>query len=289
MLDDHFLIGVDGGGTHCRVAIATGDLQVVSQANGGAANVTSDYDLAIANIRATISKALEGAGLTETALSNAAAHLGLAGVMDQAMAERVVGDMPMARCVVTDDRTTTVAGVLGGRDGGVLAVGTGSFVGVSTQGQTRFVGGWGPVLGDQASGGWLGKRLLSHVCDAADGLAVVSPLTEAVLAEFNGTASDIVAFAATASPAEFARYAPRISQAATHDAVARVLMQDGAAYLTNALEALGYQPGQAVCAIGGLGQAYGVWLAPMVQADLVAPQGTALDGALHLALQACGE
>jgi glucosamine kinase len=52
-----FVIGCDGGGTGCRLVIADGQGRVLAQAIGGPANVTSDFDQAVANLRDALARA----------------------------------------------------------------------------------------------------------------------------------------------------------------------------------------------------------------------------------------
>ena len=45
-----YLIGIDGGGTSCRAAVATADGVVVGSAKSGPANILTDLDGALENI-----------------------------------------------------------------------------------------------------------------------------------------------------------------------------------------------------------------------------------------------
>ena len=51
-------IGVDGGGTKCRVRIRNHQGKICSDANGGPANIYSDFDTAIAEIKKKLDHAL---------------------------------------------------------------------------------------------------------------------------------------------------------------------------------------------------------------------------------------
>ena len=70
-------------------------------------------------------------------------------------------------------------------------------------------GGWGPAFGDEGSGAWLGRRALSVVTAAHDGREPETALTGAVLTALDlSDVSDLIAWAAHASPATFATLAP---------------------------------------------------------------------------------
>ena len=159
-------LGIDGGGTGCRAAIWRDG--VVGQGAAGPANLTSDFEGGMANLRSAITAAAQSAGLGAAELEQAIGHAGLAGVQTDDMARKVAGQLP-GRCCVTEDRNIAIAGALGAEgDGAVLAIGTGSFVGLRRGGTIRAVGGWGLQLSDQASGGWLGRAALAATLEAVN-------------------------------------------------------------------------------------------------------------------------
>jgi glucosamine kinase len=205
------------------------------------------------------------------------------------MAGRVAAALPFARVAVTDDQPTMIAGALGDRNGAVAAIGTGSFVGRQSAGTIRVLGGWGFMLGDQASGAWLGRRLLEETLLADDGITPPSPLTSAISQRLGG-GPGIVAFALTSRPADYAAFAPEIVAAASGgDGVAARLMREGATYIETALATLGLTADDAICMTGGLGPAYTYWLGLGLASRVGKAQGTALDGALLLAARLAGE
>ncbi len=284
MTDRPFIVGVDGGGSGCRAAIADFDGGIIGKGSAGPANATTDFDEAVQNVRSAMSMALTDAGLSEDDAKAALAHVGLAGIMSQADADRFVAQLPFARATVTDDRPTSHAGALSGKDGLLAAIGTGSFVGARTEGTLRFLGGWGLQLGDHASGAWLGRALLEQVLLAEDGLRERSPLTDSVLEDFHADPNAIVAFARSAAPADYAALAPSVFEAAdAGDPLGVELVQRGTAYLETAFAHLDPGPETPICLTGGLGPLYRHWIAKAYAARLVKPAGTALDGALLLA------
>ncbi len=121
--------------------------------------------------------------------------------------------------------------------------------------------------------------LLAH-----DGIGPPSGFGDTLMARCGGDPRDVVAFARDADAAAFAALAPQIVAAAeAGDHMALAAMDEGAAYLAGALRALGWRSGMRLSLCGGLGLAYAGLLPAPMRADLVAPEGTALDGALHLA------
>lgn len=283
---DQLLIGVDGGGSGCRVALADGQGNVLAQAEGGPANVSGDPGRAVANIRAALDEAAQSAGIAPDALRRAHAHMGLAGVKSSEDAAQVAARFEFARCIVTEDRPTVLAGALAGADGVVLAIGTGSFIARASGEVTRYVGGWGFVAGDQASGAWLGRSALEQTLLAVDGLRGHTALTRALLKRFEGDPVAITHMSLEALPADFAALAPEVIDAAQDgDTTGRALMEQGAKYIRRAMAALGRQDKESVCAFGGVADHYAAFLPASVRTCLIEPKGSALDGALYLAGQ----
>lgn len=277
----NLVIGVDGGGSNCRLALDTGTR--VYEVKCGSANVSTDLHGALATLRNGFESLAQSAGLTLDDLRHARAYLGLAGVVSPTIAETVAEALHMDNVVVEDDRIAAVVGALGDDDGAVIGIGTGSFLARRARNHIELIGGWGFVLGDEASGADLGRKLLSRALHAADGLISGSSLTSEILTEMNGPAG-IVGFAAAAKPVDFARFAPRIVEAAGNgDAVACALMNEGAAYIVAGLDRLGWQQGERLCLIGGLAQRYRAFLPTHLVDALTDPDDTALAGALALA------
>ncbi len=278
------LVGIDGGGTGCRVAIADANRKTLGTAKGGPANPTYTPQEARDNILAAIDAARIDAGLDKPTLNAARAFIGLAGIRDADDAKFIAQALPFARAKVVEDRITTVTGALAGGDGAVAAIGTGSFVARSTGDTTDYIGGWGFRLGDQASGAWLGHNLLKQVILCSEGVEPHSDLTRETLARYDDDAHKVYEFSNGATPAEFGHLAPLVVAAAARgDLIATSLMREGADYIVKALNTLGYQPNEPLCLTGGLGPHYTEFLPSSFAAHVVKPKGTALDGALLLA------
>lgn len=279
--DSYDAVGVDGGGTSCRIAVMLGGRR--ASLKTGAANVSSDFDGALTTICEGVAALAAELGATPERLFALPAYLGLAGVVDAEMGARVTAALPFAQAKVEDDRISTLVGALCDHDGAVAGIGTGSFLARQAGGRYHLIGGYGLRLGDEASAAWLGRGLLSRALHASDGLSPATPLTDAILEEFGG-AGGIVPFATRATPGDFGRYAPRVvEEAAQDDAVARALMESGAEYIIAGLAAIGWTPTEPLCLTGGVGPTYAPYLPEKTAKAVVAPKSNGLDGALHLA------
>ena len=283
----YLLIGIDGGGTGCRVAICERGGERLSETQGGPANFTTDPKASVENIRKALITAAADAGLDLTDWKDrCVAHAGLAGVMGQADAEAVASALGFQNISVTDDRATSVAGALRGEDGILAAIGTGTIVAVSSGGSMRYFGGWGHELADQASGGWLGHDALRLTLLAYDDFTAHSDLTRDVLKHFGDDPHNIVDFVQNAEPGHYATFAPMVVEAARNDDTnAKNLMEKGAAYLNTCINVSGSGPETAICLSGGVGPHYQPYLETAYQDRIRPPYGSALDGALFLADQ----
>lgn len=279
----YITVGVDGGGTGCRAAVGTPERGILGQANGGPGNVESDFEGAIRTITQCIDEALQKANLSDVTPDRIVAHIGVAGTNGGPLVGQTERALPYAHTTVTSDRATTVRGVLGVQDGYVVALGTGTIVAHQHNRVMRSVGGWGFYVSDQASGAWLGRRLLEQTVLAFDGLAAHSDLTQVVAKRF-GSASEVFMFTSRARPKDYAALAPEIMGAAKDgDAVATKIVQEGAAYVEKGLQTLNFEPGAVLCLSGGLGPHYAPYLHSSYTQSLTQARGTALDGAFALA------
>jgi glucosamine kinase len=273
-------LGIDGGGTGCRAAVADAAGRVLGRGAADSANVWSDPEGARASVLAAAEAAVADAGGGE--LGALCAALGLAGAnVPEAVAR--LGPLPFARVRIESDAAIALKGALGDGDGVMAALGTGSVFGVQRAGAIRMIGGWGFVLGDQGSGARMGRELLEAALLAHDGLAASTPLLAGVLAEF-GEPATVVAFARSARPAEFARYAPRILAAeAAGDPAAVAIVGEAESWVVRAVERLMADGPLPVCFLGGLGEVFAARLAGRLPGPVRPPLGTALDGALLMA------
>jgi N-acetylglucosamine kinase-like BadF-type ATPase len=111
--------------------------------------------------------------------------LGLAGVRreDDAAKMRIqLASLPAGQPFVLDhDAAAAQCGAFSGGAGLVLSAGTGAICfGVDETGERFFADGWGPILGDEGGGYWIGQQALRAVCRAADGRGPRTRLTAAV-------------------------------------------------------------------------------------------------------------
>ncbi|KQT55242.1 MULTISPECIES: BadF/BadG/BcrA/BcrD ATPase family protein [unclassified Aureimonas] len=280
-----FLVGVDGGGTKCRVRIRHADGTLVGEAEGGTANVFAGVEAATATIVATVQRVLREGGLGAEALPQCYAGLGLAGANVTSVAEAFcAGGLPFAAYGLETDAVTACRGAFGGGDGAIAILGTGSAYAVRVGDAVTLLGGWGMLVSDQGSGADLGRRALAAALLALDGVLPREGLCEAVLGEFSGSAPAIVEFASTALPRDFGRFAPLVwDHADAGDATANRLIEESLAAIEPMLQRALDLGAPALALLGGLAPRYRPRLSPHLGRRIVEPLGDAMEGGLDLA------
>ncbi|MFN3278762.1 MAG: BadF/BadG/BcrA/BcrD ATPase family protein [Paracoccus hibiscisoli] len=268
-------LGIDGGGTGCRAAIADAQGRILGRGEGGPANINSDPFGATASVLAATTAAIVQAGAEGRDLI---AVLGLAGGGQSAAARAMEARLPFARRLVVNDAVTAARGALGPGDGILVAVGTGSVMAAQRGGQLQQIGGRGFLMGDEGSGAVLGRTLLAQAMRAGDGVIADTPLLAALRDEFGGF-EGIIAFGTTATPARFAELAPRL--VGSDDPAARAILDEARAQIADAVRVLQRGQDLPVVFTGGLGPVYAERLArDWTQRPA---QGSGVDGALAMA------
>ncbi|KKB76602.1 hypothetical protein VW35_17685 [Devosia soli] len=183
-----YYLGVDGGGTNCRVRLADENLATLAEVKNGRSNLQiDDGEPAYKAISDGTRDVFKAAGIDYAETANTYACFGMAGGrMDSARAEFAARNWPFAGVTVYDDIDIAHAGALGGGEGGVVIIGTGSAAMSIVGGKRYQAGGWGFHIGDQMSGAILGRELARYAVEAEDGLVDGSPLTKAVIAALGG-------------------------------------------------------------------------------------------------------
>jgi glucosamine kinase len=291
--EDHplsFVLGIDGGGTSCRAALATTSGEIVGRGTSGPANIRTDLTGARGNIVEAARKAFVEAGKDPALIPETSAVLGLAGSNVGTYARQLEAILPFAKSRVETDALIALEGAVGPGDGAMAILGTGTAYMVRKHGATRAIGGWGFQVGDQGSGARIGRDLLEETLLAHDGIRPSSPLTDAMLAVFRNSPQDVVEFTVTAKPGDFGGFAPKVFEhAAKGDAVAQAIVGKAVADVEAALAALDLSADDPLCLLGGLAPLYAPRLSARYRAMLKPPLQDALGGAVAIAVRMFGK
>jgi N-acetylglucosamine kinase-like BadF-type ATPase len=141
---------------------------------------------------------------------------------------------------LADDAVTSYLGALGDRDGAVVAAGTG--VTVLARGSRTpavRVNGWGPTLGDEGGGYWVGQEGLRSAYRYLDGRTGSEQLAELARESFGDLAHLPAALAQSPRRvSDVARFSRQVARAAlAGDVVARGIWERAAGHLAEAVAA----------------------------------------------------
>ena len=278
-------MGVDGGGSTCRVRVRAADGTLVAEARGGSAQVYLDFAGALASIERTIEAAFSDGGLGGAARRRTHLGLGLAGVSNATIAREVEDALPgfaSVRC--SNDAVTACLGAHGGADGGLVIAGTGSAGLALVGGRETFVGGRGFLLGDDGSGARIGLDAWRRALRAHDGLEPHTPLTRSLMAKHDADPAAVIRWGLTARSGDYGTYAPAVfAAAAAGDPVALDIVRTAARAIAELAEAVRRRGAERLALVGGGAEAIRPHLPPEVEAALLRPARDALDGAILLA------
>jgi len=241
-----YCIGMDCGGTTTRVVLADAEAKVLARATVGSGNpLSAGLRVAARSYELAIRRLLCKAGLRSNEI--AAVALGAAGAGRPAERKGIAATLrrlaPHARISVDTDAGIALFGATMGKPGILVIAGTGSIVlGMGEDGAFARAGGWGLLLGDEGSGGALGREAVKAVLRAEDGREPRTRLRSAVLRHFKAhTPSGMVAAIYRKPPAarEYAKLWPDLLAAARHgDRVASAILRSGGEQLAQAVEAV---------------------------------------------------
>ena len=278
-------IGIDGGGTGCRARIADADGRVLGMGYSAPAAVRLGLERALAAVLGAARAAAVKAGLPSDAFSRMHAVAGLAGIGRKSVLEQLKAQPhPFRSLAFVNDATIACIGAHGGRDGGIVIVGTGSVALALKDGLEIRVGGYGFPVSDEGSGADLGLRAIRCSLRSSDGRIAPTPLTRALMERFANDPFEVVAWADHATATDYAQLAPLVmDHAESGDTIARDIAANAAREVDALARRLVARGVARIALVGGVARRMEPWLAEDVRRTLVPAQGDAVDGALILA------
>jgi N-acetylglucosamine kinase-like BadF-type ATPase len=283
-LQPKFFLGIDGGGTNCRAVLTDGDVRLLGEGRAGAANfIRVGLQTALLHIKQASMEASKQAGVDLSQI--AAACIGLAGTSHPNHHRRVLTalreTLPISNITLETDARVALAGATGNKAGIVIIAGTGSIAcGVDASGRFARAGGWGPAMGDEGSGSYIGRRALEAVVRAYDGRGEPTLLTDPILKRFGVSAPPELPPVIYDEPERAMREIAQLSKivvdaARDADRVAANILRDAAQHLARAaiavIEQLKMERGRfQVAYVGGVFEAGDLILAPLREAILKA-------------------
>lgn len=249
------VLAIDLGKTSCRARLTRGGVTIAEERGAGAPGL-ADHDgarLALNAIDEVVSRftPADRQRIDRVGIGAAGVEAGRHAARELTGLVRHVVDAPVA---VINDALAAHAGAFDGEPGAILIAGTGAIVFVVNEaGQLRQIDGWGPWLGDDGSGQWIGRRGLRAVLRAHDGRGEATALSEDAVALAGGVERLPLWVSEAGAPArQLGMFAPAVITHAEHgDAVAMKIVTDATALLAASCAASG---NVTVCVSGGLAE-----------------------------------
>jgi len=227
------ICGIDAGGTTTRCILVNENGELLAESKAGPANyqVTGLANVA-QEIRKAINVVCKEAGINEIDVLG----VGLAGVISKEDIQTVKNNLllikQVKKCCITNDGEIAVLGAYAGEPGIVVVVGTGSIIyGLKENGVTVKIGGWGPLLGDEGSGFWIGLKALQAIIKTGEGRNANTSLSSILMNSFNiNDLEELVSFVYQdkLSREKIAALAPLVIRAmADGDQVAKQIIEKG--------------------------------------------------------------
>ena len=230
------VLGIDGGGTHTRASIVSGDKTLAFAESGSIKRLRVGAEVAEANLRCVLTEVFTASGVREVR----AACVGVASATMPGVPEwiqAVFCDFGINRFEVVGDEVIALDAAFKGGSGILQIAGTGSnCIGRAPDGRRESAGGWSSRLGDEGSGYWIGLHAIRRALSAHDREEPTRILD--TVGQIWGTKSldELVNLGDSTPGPDFAALAPAINQLAEEgDLVARGVLAQAAADLVNSV------------------------------------------------------
>jgi glucosamine kinase len=231
-------LAIDAGGTKTQCLIADGERVLARASTGTVKLMRVSEQEATARLQALLAEVAVAAGVSLGQVERTCFGLaGVSGPAVQAWARRTVTAVVAGELILYGDEEIALDAAFAGGPGILVIAGTGSnAIGRSASGEHFGAGGWGPVLGDEGSGYWIGRESIRAALRAQERTGV-GGVSSCLLREIErhwelGSVAELVAtanqrtFSGGASPPDFAALAPVVARCAERgDALAAGILE----------------------------------------------------------------
>lgn len=211
-----FFLGIDGGGTKTECVI--GDEKcVLGKSVGSTIKIKKvGEDAAGRALEAAIAEVCKSAKITPREVARTC--IGIAGSSIPEVTDwtySVLKQLVGGEVQVVNDALIAHRAAFGDGPGVLVIAGTGSNVlGINDRGESGRAGGWGPMISDEGSGFWIGRRAVAYAMHAYDGKQPTSLLDAVMRAWDLKTIEDLVSMANSNPPPDFSSLLPAVIQCA---------------------------------------------------------------------------
>ncbi|MBV6624659.1 MAG: ATPase [Rivularia sp. (in: Bacteria)] len=180
-----YVLGIDGGGSKTVCILMNDKREILARGESGSSNYQS---IGIEAAKYSIESAINTALIQHHNIKINAICLGLAGVgraKDIEVVRSILKDIPVTKnikpqnIIISHDALISLVGGIGNDVGIVVAAGTGAIVfGRNHRGETKKVGGWGYILGDEGGAYNIAIAGMNAALKSYDGREVYTSLVE---------------------------------------------------------------------------------------------------------------
>lgn len=252
-----YYLGIDGGGSK-TAALAGDDRAELGRAEGPSCKIQSVGDSAArAALQDVMARVCGAAGFAARDLRNIC--IGVSGASNPDIAERMrrfITEIATPAVEVVGDNVIALEAAFGRGPGVIVVAGTGSIAyGRNEEGKEARAGGFGPVISDEGSGTWIGKRAVYEVARSGNLLGAMA--RSIAKAWYSANVADIVSRANKIPPPDFAALFPNVLAAceANDQQACEVLHQAGRELARLAAEVVAelWSPPEPVIQVGLVG------------------------------------
>ena len=228
------VLGIDGGGTNTRAAIAVDGKIAGSGQSGSIKRLRVGAAAAEANLRGLLKDVFTQAGVNAVhAASCGVASASMPGIPEWIAA--VLHDFGAERSEVVGEEVIALDAAFKGGPGILQIAGTGTnTIGRAPDGTRESAGGWSSRLGDEGSGYWIGLHAIRRALNAHDRDEPTAILRTVSEIWQTPTMDDLINFGDSTPGPDFAALSPAINELAeTGDPVAESVLQQAASDLVD--------------------------------------------------------
>ena len=211
-----FFLGIDGGGTKTECVIGD-DKHLLGKSIGSTIKIKKvGEDAAGKALEAAIADVCRSARVNPREITRTC--IGIAGSSIPEVTDwtySVLKQLVGGEVQVVNDALIAHRAAFDDGPGVLVIAGTGSNVlGINDRGESGRAGGWGPMISDEGSGFWIGRRAVAHAMRAHDGKQTTSLLDAVMKAWELKTIEDLVSIANSNPPPDFSSLLPAVIQCA---------------------------------------------------------------------------
>lgn len=283
-----WIIAIDAGGSKCRANLCTLSGDVVDTAQTGPSNLFSDFDNGMLQINKAVDQLLgKQYGDDKSVLaSQCLLSIGAAGASIPSVQERFANwQPPFEKAMLHSDLAIACYAANEGKDCAFVVLGTGSSIAVFENGQLKQYGGHGFLLGDTASGAWLGMQAMRWYVSALESPSKQGAddinLMHAMSAKVGQNINTIVSQWGNAKASEFASLAPALIDIKDRSVNIKIWLEQACDYLCELLRE--HAPELPIFVGGGLAFLYQDAMQVNLNKTIYKPKSDAKHGAFLLA------